>query len=891
MKSRVLICIQNESLMDHAQQIVNFLSGESLIKICSYIKFCILNQCNSELITSSAYNVVIFLVHSQVYNSDLSAIESLMKLCAKEETAPNIVAILGCCGGNTRYGNILKMSLLLDNKISPIIGFYQRCVYINELVTTSLLRGIRFYIHLQSAWLKKWKELPQIIRICYSKAFAKFAFKLAMCSAPANDPTLFINDTDKKGLIQQLLDKCKLTRKDVPLSCLQLAMYSPMIVGSNRAYREIDINQVNLKSANELDKWCRHKIREQQLHKLIPLICEIGLLNLTKDTLKLMESGDTNSWKKIDHLQFLIAALRGHWGINSFAVIKEWATFHLMEAMKVKPQDELHQYHLCCVCFVLLSNDHLVRFVKPDKQYHQFGILACTRVKNLCPLTLKPHQSMLSATDELFDMTPDGYIGISMCFPKSEEKLLPHVDSFPKERTLPWDELFQHCSITSNLVDVFRKDGDAAPWKIKSYGDETVTPYEYKKGDFVVAMRALSDKIAPKSTSDAQSDSPSHANDKDENSTSDHDAPSDDENDNDNLINIESLFANNNQRKLVGDEARLPQNTAPQLDKKLLQSCYCIKNFYNKPDMEHGMMTFFKRVEDYKFYEMRVMVDSSKTKLNKDSLKKELNLIISTEPFKILRIPQGTIENITNQDNQRKVKSCRFVFAKFQNPGDDDHEIEGLLYYTDNHYGHNLIVFSDEHINRLQHDGKCIKDFGHELELLQGENIVNRNISLCCKDCELLKNYELNDCGIKIQECVTQLRESRCNNNCTYELNNSQLEITLLCEVCKNGLQKCVQEELQNYGQCKKECGHTLKRHQGKSFLNKLNLLCGHCKYKMQQYIIDEYKNMPERDWHQQMFPFVNTGRLILKYKRQPGDYSRQLEDIELHAPATGHQL
>ena len=290
--SRVLIFVQNESLMDHAQQIVNFLSGESLIKIHSDI--CNVNQCNSESITSLAYDVVIFLVHSQVYNWDLSVIESLMKLCAKEETAPSIVAILGCCGGNTRYGNILKMSFLLDSKTSPIIGFYQRCVYINELVTTSLLCGIRFYVHLKSVWLKEWTK--------YSKVLAKFAFRLAMCSAPANDPTLFINDTDKKGLIQQLLDKCELTRKDVSLSCIQLAMYSPMIVGSGRAYSEVDINQVNLKSAGQLDKWSRDEIRKQQLHKLIPLICEIGLLNLTKDTLKLMESGDANLWKKIDHL-------------------------------------------------------------------------------------------------------------------------------------------------------------------------------------------------------------------------------------------------------------------------------------------------------------------------------------------------------------------------------------------------------------------------------------------------------------------------------------------------------------------------------------------------------------------------------------------------------------
>lgn len=37
--------------------------------------------------------------------------------------------------------------------------------------------------------------------------------------------------------------------------------------------------------------------------------------------------------KNSDHLQFLVTVLRGHWGKNSLDVIKEWATFHLMEMM------------------------------------------------------------------------------------------------------------------------------------------------------------------------------------------------------------------------------------------------------------------------------------------------------------------------------------------------------------------------------------------------------------------------------------------------------------------------------------------------------------------------------------------------------------------------------
>ena len=99
MSLHVLICIQNESLMDYAQEIVNFLSGGLLLNICSHI--CTFSQCNIESFENSAYDVAIFLIHSQVYNWDLSVIASLMELCAKEEAAPTIVAILGCCGGSS----------------------------------------------------------------------------------------------------------------------------------------------------------------------------------------------------------------------------------------------------------------------------------------------------------------------------------------------------------------------------------------------------------------------------------------------------------------------------------------------------------------------------------------------------------------------------------------------------------------------------------------------------------------------------------------------------------------------------------------------------------------------------------------------------------------------
>ena len=85
----------------------------------------------------------------------------------------------------------------------------------------------------------------------------------------------------------------------------------------------IDLHGVGVGiTVDELSKVCSEKIKELQLHRIIPLVCEIQFIKLLKDTLKLMRTGDKSSWEKIDPLQFLIAALRGHWGKIETDIIK-----------------------------------------------------------------------------------------------------------------------------------------------------------------------------------------------------------------------------------------------------------------------------------------------------------------------------------------------------------------------------------------------------------------------------------------------------------------------------------------------------------------------------------------------------------------------------------------
>lgn len=91
------------------------------------------------------YDIVIILGHSSV---PLAEDDNL--IAAFATIRPTVIAFLGCCGGNSRYGPVAKMSYMLYRKSKAIIGFYQRRVYIDELRTTSLVVGLKYFICLLS---------------------------------------------------------------------------------------------------------------------------------------------------------------------------------------------------------------------------------------------------------------------------------------------------------------------------------------------------------------------------------------------------------------------------------------------------------------------------------------------------------------------------------------------------------------------------------------------------------------------------------------------------------------------------------------------------------------------------------------------------------------------
>ena len=800
------------------------------------------------------HDVIILLGHSSVLLAeDKDLVETFAKL------NPTIIAFLGCCGGNTRYGPILTMSYMLRNTFfhSSMIAFYQRQIYTDELENTSLIIGLQYYLHIC------YGNEVDISKYGYAKKdMAKFAFALAHAklnksAVPPTDPTVFINDRDGENPVQMILHKCDLTTEATPLSCMQLAMYSPMVVGSKEfksctiedkslkywpgrqiilpkesclehklviddvlweldpqrikitihgAIPEINIIEmaphvikiyktlpkqitvsedpksskasqwtevsedlqgikvtlrttsdsgkisssafyqevtfstsdgdiiiiidkhgtkitfifpnkciytsisqdqqscetqiliINLHgvgvTVDELSKVCSEKIEKLQLHRIITLVCEIKFIKLLKDTLKLMRTEDKSSWEKIDPLQFLIAALRGHWGQIKADIIKKWATYYLKKSMNDVKKDNpeaLHQYKLCCMCFVLLFEDSFVRFVKHEKDYQQYDIIVCIKEENKLNDVIKTDDSPQSLPDE--SPTP---------FPSDKDPLSC------------WVDLLQHCKPISD------KD-DHPDWVIGNrYGPQLVQQYNYKYAEFLLAMGALSDECQKK-------------------------------------------------------------------EDALRRICYHVSEFENKNDEEKGRMKCFiddpeyieemdktiveelfivkSEIEGLSFVETRLLLDCSKhnknldKKLRRDKVnlieqlldlyKKDsamwrlpdvpalgvvldhvvnntktvtlheaageisintLNEVIGRclhQAFVTLSIEKSlrqAVEDCTDE-NWHKISSCRFVFAQFEISNKHD-EIKGILFYTDTHYGENLIDFNKEQLHELN-EIKC----------------------------------------------------------------------------------------------------------------------------------------------------------------------------------------
>ena len=569
---------------------------------------------------ASSADVVVILGHSSVFSCGPFDTEELL-VALTTKLKPTVIAFLSCCGGNNRYGPIYKMSHLLPQ---CLIGFYQRRVYVEELCKTSLVIGLRNYMYLQHK-SKSANEATQEIEK-YKRHTAIQAFACAKLSLEsAHDPTVFVNDCNQ-NLIEIFIETTKDRDGRIPLSLLQLSMYYHMVVNSDMHPIDISMKSVVKKlvyqtTIKELDRNCISEIRKYRIQKLVPLVLELRLLKLYNKSLYFIKTGDPSSWKKVDNLQFLLAMLRGYWGKNTLTVIREWATFHLMEMMgeydklsddKLESDAYLHKYKLCCVCYALLCEHHFVRFVEHGKDYHKFRILACAK-------SFGDAHTPAESSDDIYSITCDGYV-------RNAKVIGPYFLTTPQgpypskgELQNNWFHLFDNCEPEHGCANMWNRN---IQWPIRNSHLNEGRNYKYDHLDFALAMVALNDSLQSGRVHTARTE------------------------------------------------------------------CYVTKDFINQDIQTEGYMQCFPA--DYVLHEMRVIVDYT-TFLKSDYHIEDL----SYRNYNHL-MAQFTNNQIDRKlqfyhraETQIRVSACRFVFRDFQIAGENNKT--GVLYYTNNHYGHNLI--------------------------------------------------------------------------------------------------------------------------------------------------------------------------------------------------------
>ena len=533
----------------------------------------------------------------------------------------------------------------------------------------------------------------------------------------SNDPTSFVNDTPwpENSFVHKCHQKCNLNDvTEIPLSCMQFALCSPMIMEQSLLKMEphADLSKLHakikesmckrytelleqlVKNLNEkkgpskikdLDNLCKEKINGYKLHKLIPLIYEINFIKLSNETLDLIKKGDSDSWEKIDHLQFLIAVLRGHWGTNSLAVIKTWATFHLIKSMKdldplVKDEEsqQKHEYKLCCMCYVLLSDDHFVRVVEPHElQYKHYEIVACTILPWDIPYAIK------DITPGIKDIT-----GIKDIIPEDLMHMYMISGKFPDDVELSWVDLYQHCQYDDHCVELLRAN---QPWGI---GKRTAAThrdmnnqYNYQQIDFKLAAGALSDYVK----------------------------------------------TNDIQGQIITTMKNPVQPVSPVICRPISYFC---KDFINKDDGnrimdyidERKFKAEFDCTRDLSFVESRVIYSQNRRNIMDEQLIQCYQQDSATACFNQAQLCEA-FANMHHAEEAELVSSCRFLFVKFNNPADYT-RIEGILFYTDTHYGHNLIDFRDPQIHAIA----CIQ-CKNRMEQTQDDHLINTIMKLCmvCK--------------------------------------------------------------------------------------------------------------------------------------------------------------
>ena len=521
------------------------------------------------------YEVVMILGHSNIYHvGPFDTSDVIETILTKHK--PYIIALLGCCGGGTRYGPLLRISQMGSN---TIFGFYQRRIYPDELVNTSLVLGIRNYFH-----LNHFHGRQVSTRVIIRRSLACAALDIPL---DHDDPSIFANDSDELTSAQDLFkifnEKFTVNHNPIPLACSQLALFHVFTV---EEYTSPTINTfikgIEQADASTIEGKCRRELKKRQLDQIISLTAEVLLLPVLEDTLDKLKDGQ---WEDVDPLQFMIAILHGYWGKNSYTIMRCCAEFHhdkLKEAAATMSEEDVHRYHLGSIALCLFCESTYVSFDLPDNWDKKLAFWI---------VLVNPY--LASKLQQLKKLARLGIIIKIKCVIPISIKL--HVQQIPQQEELIWED--EHYGNMKKLKDdrfiKLLNEGNLTSVRNHNEGDT----FTYTNIHFRDALNALQTSLLP-----------------------------------------------------------LIQNTENDINET--EAPYHIKKFHNETSESEGRMKCFKpwppdkSFKKYEYAEMR---------------------IIDTNPPQICR--------------------CRFVYQ--YNHNTTKRHCAGMLYFTDSHYGWDLIAEKD----------------------------------------------------------------------------------------------------------------------------------------------------------------------------------------------------
>lgn len=623
-------------------------------------------RCQDELPTSHS-DVAVILGHANTYNFGSLTIADILEALLHPKP-PSFVVFLGCCGGNVRYGPLAMLSQIPEYQ-DTVFSFFQRRIYIDELFHSAPVLAVQYYVHLISQFQSTQDKIACSIRDAKSdSAFEKDAHAALFLNATFNrslgsecDLALFSNSSffpTTQELIHVFTGVFG-SVYEIPLSCWQLAMYHTFTA---KNFEEQNIKKLIDKKLGSIikqptqhtneevkavvKKECKGIMKYLKLDEINELACELQLLQVSKATVFFLKS---RRWKKVDHLQFFVALLHGHWERSSYDDIREWATYHLRKCREgietsIDPTNiyakNLHKYRLCCVGYCLFSPDSYIEF--PSNSSGKLGI----KYSNL-------------VTWETI-VTP----GVYYIDVVDDQKLKLPIEAMPAgsscEYELPWENFFKHCPSIDDFVDLYNHffGVSAMPQSVfihnlrfdecNCYVDFT---YEYSSDVFILALDALK--------------------------------------------RLHHLFP-----PLCEDEDVLKNDPS---------NLHRIKVFHNRKDQRKGHIKSFPFVQPPVYYvEMRIIFDYKVVKTKFDYLVHNF-----LESLKTIGLNPHFLREYVLTHNERvkdmlleeyvihwkHISRCRFVFAYNVR---EDNVKAGMLYFTDSHYGWDFI--EERKINNIVKD-------------------------------------------------------------------------------------------------------------------------------------------------------------------------------------------